>query len=359
MQLRASRICGAPLAVLLILAANGLDIALHTKSSLETAGHRQPLLSGEKSSEDEPWANIVEALVEMESEDANLVRVAKERPSIFSLLVGSRVSKVVGVPLARIVVILPNVPAQAADDSLACQPTSQEFVSGAFVARYASDANTSYVCQPFKHVLNNTYTSAPAPAAGSLLQRRRQKWQQLQPHVEAHWEVGIVPPTRVNGDTMESWEVADMLVDASVGSGNPEGHLLENGTWIVTTGKSGRYMAYFPDTRAALWGAPLPPPKRTSLPLGENLGWGAPAPAAAAASASKLVHRPPATAAEILEQAQDMNEQTGKSLQEMQENQAAESAAQAYMLNASGQPGLTSVSHWPNLWPYPVNSVWR
>lgn len=393
MQLRASWRRSAPCALLLALASHALEIQVAPSSLLDTEHQLETEhQSGEASTETfpsifsvhrhiDPWANIVEALVEMESEDASFGVMQQTGPPMFAQKIAARVSTVLDLPIARLVIIVPDITqdpfANIPEDerkSLACQPTTCEFKSGAFVARWASEENTTFVCQPFKHALNETmypplkgpysdftHPRPLRPPVRLFLERSSETEQEGTARIPIKWEVGIVPPTDLEGDVESALLVAHRLVDAFQGSPNPKPVLLPNGTWEMEAGESGRYLALFPNTRTSLLLAPKPSPMQTSLaigpkpeqpepPTGDLPGEPEPGPGVK----KPVVERPPASAAEILTRARQINAQTNATLEALMVGMYKASATQYSILNDT-QYGLHYFDNQARLWPFPVN----
>jgi len=258
-------------------------------------------------------SSVAEAIVEMVSADPAFRAAAKADPSSFALSVAEHLSQVANVPLARFAVIL-KVPSdlEAAasaekDKILACQPTvkvvaiggagqppASSVVSaadaGAQAVRFASSANTTFVCQPFPGRELNTSIAAPTAPPGPMTAEQREEQshilsatpilegkflQQRQKKRAApvEWEMAIQAATGLARDWTSSVEVAAAIVKIAKGLAEPKAELLPDGNWSYgTTRADVLFMRFFPDTRASLPAVALPPRRETALTLGANPG---------------------------------------------------------------------------------------
>merc|ERR1712224_596090 len=94
----------------------------------------------------------------------------------------------------------------------------------------------------------------------------------LQSEKSVSWEVGIYPPSHVQGDEMSGEEVGDAIVHFAGSPAEPERHLFRNGTWSYKAGPGVKFLGFFPATVATWPGHPYPEARETSFSLGPNPG---------------------------------------------------------------------------------------
>jgi hypothetical protein len=147
-----------------------------------------------------------------------------------------------------------------------CNNNEEERVP--IVARFADATNSSFTCTrtPETWKLNSTVEemnlTTNVTHAGSLLQTVK----------SVHWEVGIYPASKIQGDVLSGPEVGEEIVHVANSPAEPERYLLRNGTWLYKAGLGVKFLGLFPATFATWPGHPYPAPKETSLNLGPNPG---------------------------------------------------------------------------------------
>jgi len=268
-----------------------------------------------------PWK--IEAMFEM-STSAPVFRDEYESSVAgVALTLADRLVWATDVPLSRFAFWLPDAAATVdAENVIFCDSSMNERSVGAITARWASSKNATYKCAGQKHKLNS---SMPV-----LLQRSAgQK--------KLTFEVGVFPPSGVDGDTKPGVQVAEEVVKYATSGDAPERKLHKNGLWTYKAGPGVRFQGLFPATFASLAGTPFAPPRETSLPLGPNPG---------GHGAEPPVTPPPGFAEDgkkqetyltnvdaVVHEANEVNNGVKASLQELKDSLARASAAHAAWMN--------------------------
>jgi len=196
----------------------------------------------------------------MQTRDWSLIGLFRQDASEFSLAVAARLSVVIGMPVARFTMLLPNPQMSTGFPTLACVSDHAARLTSNEEARWANEDNTTFSC------FESAVTASEA-MGGALLQLDGQNKSQealLQKPAFSFpsWSVGVYPPTGIAGDTEPGDRVAASLARAQYGSTMPERHLEKNGRWRQRPGLGFRFNAIFPGTND----------RETSIILGPNPG---------------------------------------------------------------------------------------
>jgi len=293
---------------------------------------------------------IVQSLVEMQSSDIFFSDALSHGAPSFALAMAARLStlraglalssatpwlqsssRITWVPLARFVVFLvdPSVRVDTMFNTrlvLECQCNQRENEKGRYIARYATESNSTFVCNPSAHSMNTTL-------AGAVLLQRSGRWrggQVLLGNQRASgvtsWEIGIYPATGVDGDVDTAVDVAADIIQAANGSHEMNLRLIEDGNWTLGPNSGMRFAALFPSTRASHVGVAFPGLAATSVALGPNPGGlGADLPlsrmsnnaSAANASGAGGAAAQPLSAREMVAEAKRINSSVRNSVQDL------------------------------------------
>lgn len=227
-------------------------------------------------------ARHAEAIITMVSTDKLFVDECLGIPSSaskFALLVAARLSQVAGVPVGRFVTLTPNVLRRGSEvrqerkgighrhdaiHAVGCQSAS----TGTFESmRFSVPDNITYSCKPLMHEFSLEGTADR----------------------EVVWEVVILAPTGLAGDTGYAGNVAKAIVESAHGA--PD-----------------LFEMFFPGTRVVLAGEELPGHKEQAQNLGFNPGGKLEGP---------LKVNKTALAADVVNEAERENAQTREDLKDM------------------------------------------
>merc|ERR1719401_1023617 len=235
----------------------GVPVSGGVVQPVGTAGSASPFGSGWSASgsgsSSGGWG--LQAVVEMMSTAPNFVDEYTASVEGFALTLADRLHFALGVPLSRFAFYIPDPKIALQTDFCSC--SNNQAATNAVTARFAAASNSTFSCAktPQTWKLNQTVLQ---PGSGALLQIEN----------SVRWEVGVYPPSFIQGDSLTGDEVALEIVEFSSGPAEPERHLFKNGTWEYKDGPATKFLGFFPNTFASFPGRPFPPPRETSVNLG-------------------------------------------------------------------------------------------
>eukprot|EP00747_Dinoflagellata_sp_TGD_P220198 gnl/TRDRNA2_/TRDRNA2_92199_c0_seq1.p1 gnl/TRDRNA2_/TRDRNA2_92199_c0~~gnl/TRDRNA2_/TRDRNA2_92199_c0_seq1.p1 ORF type:complete len:405 (+),score=87.44 gnl/TRDRNA2_/TRDRNA2_92199_c0_seq1:120-1334(+) len=365
--------CGMLLCLSVAAAAAALDVANRAPLLSRAAGRRDMALVswGAKQERVSPLFTppevdngfALDGLVLLQSTDPIFVKGSKEEdPAWFATSVAKRMKMSLGVPMARFTLLMqspkdPTTPGA----SIFCASKLCSYSAGVYAARYAGEYNASFVCKELTHHLNKTVTPGMKPIVHKEDPRHRQSvdWDQyagfkptmlLQsakdpPLPSVTFEVGVLPPTGVDGDTKKGKVVAAEIVRDAAGPEEPQREMIPdadgswNGHWSYEAGPSVKFLAMFPSTKAAFPREGLGPYEALALPLGPLLGGrGAEAPPTTTPPPPKpppgMTTEPPQVITELLRDAHKSNQAIYASIKQLDDS--LKRASQAHKETLSG-----------------------
>lgn len=266
-------------------------------------------------------------MFEMRTTAPNILSEYDSSPAGLALTLADRLKWTTDVPVSRFAFWFPD-PAATVDPSnvLFCEASNVEATAGAHTARYATSKNTTFSCQAKKHKMNATMVPISMLETDAAMR-------------PLTFEVGVYPASGLDGDTKPAIQVAEDIAGFSSSGDEPERTLLKTGLWTYKAGPGVKFHGLFPATSAAMPGTRFADPRETSLPLGPNPGGhGAMPPVKAPPGMGKdfeMQKEDLNNVDSIVHEANKINGQVSRSLQELKDSLARASAVHSAWMNTN------------------------